>query len=297
MPLLMEIVCWSAGSLFLLVLAFLLVYGFIRNRRVAQLWPFALLVVILYALPRLNTGKVSKEGIELTMANYESKPDDVAARADLMIGVARLIKDNPQDAEALTKIAQGLGLLGDTIQALKYAEVALQKAPTSVDASGLVARLDRDLVKLSSLANKVKVSPDDEEARRELAGITSRVKNRGTLAPVALQLVENADALLQQVPTPVAASAAAGSETNIIAAEGLTRAAKDSPDDPAVVRQLDSALVAVQRDTLATPGQMQRAVSVLKAAGKESAAEKLTSQLISKFPKSPEAKAARRSHR
>jgi tetratricopeptide (TPR) repeat protein len=214
-----------------------------------------------------------------------------------MIGVARLIKDNPQDAEALTKIAQGLGLLGDTIQALKYAEVALQKAPTSVDASGLVARLDRDLVKLSSLANKVKVSPDDEEARRELAGITSRVKNRGTLAPVALQLVENADALLQQVPTPVAASAAAGSETNIIAAEGLTRAAKDSPDDPAVVRQLDSALVAVQRDTLATPGQMQRAVSVLKAAGKESAAEKLTSQLISKFPKSPEAKAARRSHR
>jgi tetratricopeptide (TPR) repeat protein len=190
-----EVILMVLGTMLFLVLLFLLIYSFIKNRSLKSVLPLFLLPVLMIGFSAIKKIQYDKWVIELKndVDKLEGNPGDQRLKAEVESKIA-LVTARPIDksVDALVTVARAQTALGKDDQALTTVDKALQIAPQSTEAANIRAaivdqqNLKRDAAELEKKTEQLERNPNDPNLKREVNDKINKVANRPTTNPEVL---------------------------------------------------------------------------------------------------------------
>lgn len=178
-----EILLMGLGGLLFFVLIFILLYFVVKNRPIKS-------ILVFFMLPVLMIGFSSFKKIEFLglIAEFEEKIEKLDRKEDpsekdkleLNQLITKIEKKRIATSGTLFSISKANAIVGDTLQAIDYAEQSIVKIPESIQ----VKEFRNSLITSSIIEKgieKVENEPDNKKARQTLekqAGILERKDNQ-----------------------------------------------------------------------------------------------------------------------
>jgi tetratricopeptide (TPR) repeat protein len=166
-----EIILSFLGIILFLVLLFLTVYMVITNRKVNKILAFYMVPIIMIGFPGIK--KIQFKGAILDLKTQVELSSSSGSTPDQKAEIAGMISDINTDRisspESYLIVAKAYAITGDTLNAYKSAEEALNINPNLHDAKNLKENLlNNPMVRIDKKISELNQNPSNNRLKEEL---------------------------------------------------------------------------------------------------------------------------------